>query len=160
MLAHNVRQVLDAHHVRYREVSHEARFTAQEAAEAAHVSGKRFAKTVVLRLLGDNGFSQYVMAVLPANEKVDLDRLAHLLGSRAVLASEKEIAALLPGIEAGAIPPLGELADLPVIVDRHLAETGWIVFHGGRLTSLVEMRWEAYRAMVEPRVFEYGRPRA
>jgi Ala-tRNA(Pro) deacylase len=156
MIAHNLRELLDSHLVRYHIVPHEPRFTAQEAAQTAHVSGKHFAKAVIVRVLGGNGPSHHLMAVLPAHERIDLARLGAQIGAPVMLAPEEEIEALFPGIELGAIPPFGALAHVPVVVDRHLAEARWIVFHGGRLTYLVEMRWNDYRAVVHPRILDFG----
>jgi len=125
--------------------------TAQEAAASAHVSGKRFAKTVVLRQRG-----QYVLAVLPADERVDLERLSALVGSTVTLASEEECDRLFPECERGALPPLGELYGLPVLADAHLARHEWICMSGGTHSDVIEMRWDDFRRVALPRVIDYG----
>jgi Ala-tRNA(Pro) deacylase len=157
MLAEPVRRYLDENGIRYRVRLHEPRFTAQETAQQAHVSGKIFAKAVVLRAPGGDGVAAYLVAALPANERVDLARLGRLLGHPVELASEDEISLLFPGIEIGALPPFGALARLPVVADAALSRVPSIVFHGGRLTALVEMRWMDFQRLVLPRVLEYGR---
>ena len=75
MIAERLRHYLDTHHARYHVHSHEPRFTAQETAQVTHVSGKNFAKTVLLELHEGRPASR-ALAVLPATEAVDPDRSA------------------------------------------------------------------------------------
>jgi Ala-tRNA(Pro) deacylase len=156
MIAEPVRRCLESHGARYHTVPHVPRFSAQETAQAAHVSGKHFAKAVLLKR-SSNGIPRYLLAVLPAHEKVNMERLSHLLGDTVSLASEGEAMQLFPGIELGALPALGELAGIPVVADACLPKAHWIVFHGGALTDLVEMRWADYARVASPLILNYGR---
>jgi Ala-tRNA(Pro) deacylase len=117
------------------------------------VSGSRFAKVVLLR--GADG--AFILGVLPANEQVDLARLGDVLGHRVAVASELEFHRLFPQYDAGAAPPFGELAGVPVIADACLARQTSIVFHGGTHTDLIEMRWSDFADLVHPRVSDFGR---
>jgi len=147
-----IRHYLDQKQVPFRVAEHPVRgVTAQEVAASAHVSGKRFAKSVVLRLRG-----QYVLAVLPADERVDLDRLSALCGDAVTLASEQECDQLFPECERGALPPLGELFRLPVVADEHLAHNEWICMSGGTHTDLIEMRWDDFQRLAHPQVVDCG----
>lgn len=157
MIAESVRRVLTSRSAKYHVVSHQPRFTAQEAAESAHVSGKHFAKAVLLRRAIPDGLSHYLLAVVPAHEEVNLDRLSNVLGEPVRLATESEAERLFPGVELGALPPLGELAGIPVVADACLRNAGWIVFHGGALDELVEMTWREYERLAMPIVVDMGR---
>lgn len=159
MIAESVRRYLERRGASYRVVPHDPRFTAEETAHAVHVSGKRFAKAVLLRMLPPDDFS-FVVAVLPAHEMVDLELLGAELGRPVAIATEEETVALFPGIEAGALPPLGDLACIPMVVDASLADAGTIVFHGGTLTDLVEMAWEDFAWLGPLRMLEVGHLRA
>jgi Ala-tRNA(Pro) deacylase len=152
MIPDNILRFLDEKGVRFRIEEHPLRVTAQEVAHAAHVSGRRFAKTVVLRQAGRG----YVLAVLPADEQIDLSRLGGLLGGRVELAREDEFDRLFPGCERGAMPPFGALYRLPVVVDACLARQGAIAFNAGSHTEVIEMAWEDFRQVAEPRVVDYG----
>ncbi len=159
MIAPALERFFEDRHVNYRVLAHPASITAQEVAHAAHVPGRRFAKTILLRVRGEaNG---YVLAALPATETVDLPRLGSAIGQPVELASEKELAALFPRFEVGAAPPIGELASdpLPVVADACLIEGGEVAFNGGNHTDLVVMPWSEYARVVSPRVIDYGRPR-
>src|SRR4051794_17080687 len=101
MVSPSLRNYLDHHHVTYRVLAHEPCFTAQETAQAAHVSGRRFAKVVLLEGDGE-GKHELLLAVLPANEEVDLDRLGDALGRPVQLAAESTFERVCPEYEAGA----------------------------------------------------------
>src|SRR5262249_25890935 len=123
MIPEPIRKYLDERRVPFRCEEHPLRITAQEIAHTTHISGKRFAKTVVLRQ-GDN----LVLAVLPANETVDLELLGRWLGGRLELAREPDFAGRFADCEPGAMPPFGDLWGMPVIADAHLARQDWIAF--------------------------------
>ncbi|MGH9337426.1 MAG: aminoacyl-tRNA deacylase, partial [Vicinamibacteria bacterium] len=63
----------------YRHLTHPQEFTAPRVAESQHVSGKELAKSVLV--VADDDL---VMAVIPAHERVDLEKLAHLVGAASV----------------------------------------------------------------------------
>jgi Ala-tRNA(Pro) deacylase len=155
MIAEPVRRYLEENHIPYRVLPHEPRYTAQEVAEAAHVSGRRLAKSVVLRLLGSPE-PRFIIAALPASERVNVLELAALLRCPLALATEEEIAERFPGIELGATPPLGRLAGIPTLADICLAESPVIAFHGGSLTDLVEVSWEDFVRLASPWILDYG----
>jgi Ala-tRNA(Pro) deacylase len=156
MVNPSLRAYLDAHHVAYRVLPHEPSFTAQETAHAAHVSGKRFAKVVLLE--GHNGGApEYLLAVLPAREQVDLERLGEAIHRHVTLAPESEFERLFPEFEAGAAPPFGDLTHVPVFADRCLGREGAIAFNAGTHADVVEMRWNDFERVAKPQVVDYGR---
>ncbi len=158
MIADSVRRYLDSHHVSYRVHDHQPRFTAQETAQASHVSGRRIAKTVLLQV--GNGRPSFALAVLPANETVDLDRLSQKIGHPVEIANEDEFVRVFPGYDPGAAPPIAALARVavPIYVDACLARGDTIAFNGGTHTALVEMAWTQYERLTSPQLLDYGRP--
>jgi Ala-tRNA(Pro) deacylase len=157
MIADKLRRYLDTHHVRYHVHEHEPRFTAQETAQVSHVSGKSFAKTVLLELAGAP--PRYALAVLPANESVDLDRLGREIGQPVEIAAESAYTDVFPGYDVGAAPPLAALAKVPVpvYVDACLARGLAIAFNAGTHDAIVELPWKEYERLTSPRVLDYGR---
>jgi Ala-tRNA(Pro) deacylase len=78
-------------------------------------------------------------------------KVAKALKSKAVrLADEGEMAKLFPDVEVGAEPPMGNLWDLPTLVDAHLAADEEIVFQAGTHRNAVRMRYEDYRTLTHP----------
>jgi Ala-tRNA(Pro) deacylase len=95
--------------------------------------------------------------VLPANEQVDLGLLGAVFGHPVSLAAEREFGGLFPDYEAGAPPPFGDLAHIPVFVDSCLAGGSSIFFHGGTHTDVIEMRWDDFERLARPQLVDYGR---
>jgi len=143
-----LREYLDGHGVKYVVLSHSPAYTAQEIARAAHVPGQEMAKTVVVKLDGER-----VMIIMPAPAKVRFDLLREATGAELVeLARERDFAELFPGCEVGAMPPFGNLYEVPVIVDEALAQDEEICFNAGTHTELIRMSFADYDALVKPTV--------
>lgn len=144
---------LDQNHVRYVTIDHSQAYTAQEIAAAAHVPGRELAKPVMVKLDG-----RMVMAVLPASHQIDFRALAREAGAEnAQLAEEREFQELFPDSELGAMPPFGNLYDVPVLVDPALEEDEEIAFSAGSHSELLRMAYEDYKRLVKPRVAAFGR---
>jgi len=143
-----LREFLDSHNIKYLLISHSQAYTAQGVAALAHVSGKKLAKTVIVKIDG-----VLAMAVIPASYHVDLDRLRTLTGAQTVeVASEPEFKDAFPDCETGAMPPFGNLYDIPVYADASLAENEEITFTAGTHRELVRMSWEDMARLVNPTV--------
>lgn len=147
-----LREFLDSAGVKYDVLSHRQAFTAQEVAEAQHVKGKELAKVVILR-----SGSQFFMAVLPAPLRVDLDLAEGVVGRHDLrLATEEEFTGLFPQCEAGAMPPFGNLYNLPVFVDQSLTRDEDIVFNAGTHTQTVRMKYAEFVRLVQPKVAAFA----
>lgn len=142
----NLREFLDSQHVKYMVISHSIAYTAQGIAALTHCSGKKLAKTVIVKIDGI-----LAMAVVPAPAHVDLDRLRTLTGAQTVeIASEHEFKDAFPDCETGAMPPFGNLYAVTVYADADLAENEEITFSAGTHRELVRMNWEDMVRLVNP----------
>lgn len=146
MTLSKLREFLDSQRIKYMVISHSLAYTAQGVAALAHVSGKKLAKTVIVKI--DDVLA---MAVIPASFHVDLDRLRTLTGAQSVeVATELEFKDAFPDCETGAMPPFGNLYDMPVYADETLAENEEITFTGGTHRELVRMHWADMQRLVHP----------
>ena len=147
-----LKQFLEESQVKYVSISHSPAFTAQEIAASAHIPGKELAKTVIVDLDG-----RMAMAVLPASFQVDLEAVKGLAGAREIrLATEEQFKNLFPGCEPGAMPPFGNLYDMPVFAAETLAEDDEIVFNAGSHTELVRLAYADFARLVEPKVGRFA----
>jgi Ala-tRNA(Pro) deacylase len=129
---------------------HPEAFTAQEVAAAEHVPGKMVGKVVTV-----SAEDKLAMAVVPAPSSVDLDKVADALGtSEARLAQEEEFASVFPDSDTGAMPPFGNgtLYQLPVVVERELAEQDAVVFNACTHTDTVHLAYSDFERLVRPKV--------
>ena len=145
---------LDREHVHYDVLPHSQMFRAAAVAQTLHVSEQEMVKVVIVKVK-----ERFVTTVLPATEKVDVQRLRKIFGTHRVrLATEEEISHLFPDCEVGAMPPLGTLYGLPVYVDRSLTGDEQIVFEEGTHSEAIRMRYWDFAALVFPVVAEFNRP--
>jgi Ala-tRNA(Pro) deacylase len=146
-----IKDFLERENVPYSTILHSRAFTAQEASESAHISGKAFAKTVIVEIDGKSA-----MAVLPANCRVNLEDLREITGSSSVrMASEEQIQNLFPDCEVGAMPPLGKFYGIEVYVSPALAQSGEIVFNACTHTELIKMRFADFERIVQPHILSF-----
>jgi Ala-tRNA(Pro) deacylase len=145
-------QYLKDQNIAFETLSHPEAFTAQEIAQAQHVPGKELAKTVVVKS-GD----KYALAVVSALQQVDLKLLSDVIGSPTTLAEEKELAELFPGCELGAMPPFGNLYNLPVFVDESLKDDESIVFNAGTHVDTIKIAYSDFEKAVNPTKASIGK---
>ena len=142
--------LLESKGVAYRSLHHPADVTSQGTAAHTHTPGQSFAKSVVVWVDG-----RYVMAVLPAPMRVDLEKLRKWLNAFEVrLATEEEMARLFPDCEVGAEPPFGQLYEVPVYVTPLLAHDR-ITFNGGSHEEAVQIRYDDFVALAKPSVIDF-----
>lgn len=152
MPAKTLKKFLDEHGRKYVSIQHSLAFTAPEVAASAEISGKNFAKTVIVKLDG-----QLAMIVLPANRKIALSELREMMMSEKVeLATEAEFQARFPDCELGAMPPFGHLYGIPVYVAKGLADEDEIVFNAGTHREVIKMPFAEYAELANPTVLDFA----
>jgi len=116
-------------------VPHRRAFTSLQEARALGVAAEEVLKTVALWTGG-----KYVLAVVPASRRLDLRRArAALPDPGARLATEAELQADFPGYELGALPPLGSLLGVPLLVDPEVLDHALVMFAAGTETESVRV---------------------
>ena len=147
-IAEKVADMLKKSGIKHEIMKHPQAFTAQEVAASVHVTGKEVAKTVVV-----NADGKYVMAAIPAPHKVSIKALKELLKAKDVrLATEDELANLFPECELGAMPPFGNLYNMPVYVSSALKDRMEIVFNACTHTEVIKLAYADFEQLVQPKV--------
>lgn len=147
-----LQRLLDRVDAHYELITYPRAYTAQQIAHNAHVTGKRFAKVLVLR----DDVGKDFMVVVPAYRQFDPDVVRQVTGRMGTrLEHESELLRLFPDCELGAMPPFGNLYGLPMWVDRCLARGPEIFFEAGNHYELVRMLWPAYARLAAPFVAEH-----
>ncbi|MGB9753016.1 MAG: hypothetical protein C0183_10915 [Roseiflexus castenholzii] len=132
---------------------HPTAYTASDVAAYEHVPPHTFAKVVMVFIDG-----RLAMLVVPADTRADLARLAEIIGAREIcLADEREFASVFPDCEPGAMPPFGNLYNLPVYLDRDLAECAMITLQAGTHQDAITMRSEDFIRLVHPFIASFER---
>jgi Ala-tRNA(Pro) deacylase len=110
---------------------------AADEAAALGIGPEEVAKTLVLVSSGGN-----VRAVLAASERIDLQKVAAMLGvsgKEVYLASEDNLARDYPDFALGAVPPFGGPEDR-VLVDRQIAGRDSVVVEAGSHEKSVRLK--------------------
>jgi Ala-tRNA(Pro) deacylase len=151
----NIQQFLTERGVEFEMIRHRDTYSAQRMAQELHVPGRDVAKTVLLR--ANHGY-RYLVAVLPATRRIDLELAAKAVGGgHAELATEIEVAERFPDCEFGALPPFGSQYGLLTLVDASLADEESIVFEGNTHGESIRMRFDDFRKIEEPLIVEFTR---
>src|SRR5271166_6058163 len=95
---------LNKSEISYEILHHPAAFTAQTIAAVEHIKGHHHAKVVMVK-----SGNQHLMAVLPADHRIDLQKLEKITGEPASVETEKEFGPLFPDCAVGTMPPFGNL---------------------------------------------------
>jgi len=120
-------QTLDERGIDHEVIRHPRIVSAMAEARESGASPRRTVKTVAIRTGG-----QLVSVALPASERLNLERVRHLLGDpEARLATEAELAHELPNLEAGALPPFGAPAPPLALLDRRILSSNWVLANAG-----------------------------
>jgi Ala-tRNA(Pro) deacylase len=131
-----VTEYLQAKGIPFEVLDHDRAFTAADEARSLGVDAHAVVKTVLV----DTRWGR-VLTVIPGDRRLDMRMLREAVGDHFVhLASEVELVGECPAIELGALPPLGQLLNLPTFVDGDLMRHKWVVFPAGSQTEAVRAR--------------------
>ena len=140
-------ECLTKNNVRYEILHHVEAFSAQRIAEAEHVKAEHHAKVVMVR-----SGEQHFMVVVPANRRVDLEKVEQITGHAVSLDTEPEFKSFFPDCQVGTMPPFGNLYDLPTFVDSSLTHEDYIVFEAGTHTEAIKLSYADYEQIVNPQI--------
>ena len=105
-------------------------------------------KKVMIKIDG-----KMAMAVLPAPNRVNFDRLKEFTNAKQVeLASEDEFKDMFPDCDLGAMPPFGNLYGMDVFAEMSLLEEIEITFCAGSHTELIRLSFTDFARLVKPKV--------
>lgn len=130
--------------VEFEILRHQHSATSAETAHKAHVAEGEVAKAVALK----DGLGP-LLAVMPANRILDLERLRELLHRPALeLMTEEDLGKVFFDCEQGAVPPLGPDYRVPTVVDRALMDKEDIYFEAGDHEELIHVNKTGFRKLL------------
>jgi Ala-tRNA(Pro) deacylase len=146
-----LKQYLTDQHVYFEVQEHRQVYTMQEVAASLHEKGEHVAKVFIATVDG-----KPVMLVLPAPAQVDLDKVRAVLKAKeARRAREFEFAQLFADCDVGAMPPFGNIYQVPVYIDRSLVDEPYIVFQAGTHHTTMKIAMSDYQRLINPTVGDF-----
>ncbi len=124
---------------------HEPVYTSEQAAAVRGVPLASGAKALVLK-----AGEAFVLAVVPADRKLDSKKARIALGSRSIRFASREEVEQLTCLQPGSIPPFGSLFGLPTHCDPALGDSASINFNAGDHSISVQMAYADYVAVERP----------
>jgi Ala-tRNA(Pro) deacylase len=138
-MAAKLQWFLDASGVDYEVLPHPHSQYSAQTARRSRVPLRSLAKPVLLE--DEYG---YVMAVVPAACRVDVERLGRQLHRELELATEAEVGDIFFDCEDGAMPAIGTPYRVPTVYDESLAGLRDVYFEAGDHDEVVHMTGDAF----------------
>ncbi len=121
--------------VPYTHVPHKTVFTAYDLANTLKKKLNEIAKTLVVEI-----DKKYLLVVLPANMRVDLNKVKKVLKAKTVHLVPEEMIEKIFKIKAGTITPFGSVHGAEVLLDKALLKTKDIIVNAGSFTDAVRLK--------------------
>ncbi|MDH5688259.1 MAG: YbaK/EbsC family protein [Candidatus Bathyarchaeota archaeon] len=149
----SIMDLLDRIKIHYTVSEHEPVYTSKQAAKIRGVEQKTGVKALVLRTK-EGGF---VMGLVAADRRMDLNKLAKIAETKSLeLASPKEVLETT-GCEVGAVHPFGNLHGLPTYMDVSVLESDLVNFNAGLHTVSIQMKAKDLVKAVGPVIDKFSR---
>ena len=142
-VAVTLQHYLDELGVEYEVVAHPYSDNGLSTAASAHIPADKLAKSIMLE---DEG--GYLMAVCPASRRIKLGELYREINRRMEFADETELADVFGDCVLGAVPPVGELYGIDVVVDLELFMQPDIYFEAGDHVDLIHVNAENFQKLM------------
>jgi Ala-tRNA(Pro) deacylase len=124
---------------------HEPVYTSEQAAAVRGVPLASGAKALVLK-----AGEAFVLAVVPADRKLDSKKARAALGTKSIRFASREEVEQLTALQPGSIPPFGSLFGLPTYCDPALGDNPSINFNAGDHAISVQMTCADFVALERP----------
>jgi Ala-tRNA(Pro) deacylase len=134
MMSDVVKTYLNDRGIDYQLSAHRKTATSRQSAAAAHVKANQVAKAVLM-----NHGGEYLMVVVPADSRVDNNRIDREMGTHYQLAPQNQVESMLDDCVPGAIPPIGRAYGVETLVDDSLASLTDVYFEAGDHEHLIHV---------------------
>ncbi len=140
--------LLQAAGIQYRLISHEPVFTNEQAEAITGLGLRQGAKSLLIKT-----DASFVLAVVPGDQRVDMQKVATAVGAaKARLANKKQIAKIM-FCDMGACYPFGYIIGIPTLVDPLLQQSDIIAFNPGVNDQSVVMATNDYLRIAQPQIY-------
>ncbi|HPY76396.1 MAG TPA: YbaK/EbsC family protein [Anaerohalosphaeraceae bacterium] len=145
-------EYLNEQKCRYEMVHHKPVYTAEQLARTKSIPSRQVAKSVTVEADG-----RFYLCVLPADRKIDFITLRKRLKvKQAALATEAQMAGLFEDCQVGAMAPIGNVYNLPTLMDKTLTKDKEITFLAGTHETSIRMSTEEYIRLVRPTILKFS----
>ncbi len=130
---------------------HEPVYTSEQAMRVRHGELHNGVKSLVCET--ERGI---IVALLAADLKLDLEKLASLIRFKKIKLASKEKVLRATGCEVGSVPPFGFDPPLPTYVDESVFDHEWAEFNIGLVTESVKVKTVDLRRILAQRLLSFA----
>jgi len=141
-----VKKVLDDRKIEYMLSVHEPVYTSEQAARVRGVDVKTGVKALVLKTYEH----RFIMVLVTADKRTDLEKVAELEGTRNVRLANPQEVFEVTGCEIGSVPPFGHLTELKTYMDKEILENDEVNFNCGMHTKSIKMKAQDLLKVINP----------
>lgn len=149
-----IKKMLDDAKVDYTHLTHDYVRTSEDAAKIRGTDIADAAKAIILKAeykAGDGSkTSDFIQAIIPADQRIDLKKLKIILGSKNVALASPDEVLERTGCTVGSVPPFGKIFKIPMYMDGSILKKNLIVFSAGTHNDSIQMKAEDYYSILEP----------
>ena len=121
--------------------------TAESSAKALGVERERIVKSLVFSVRGEP-----VIALVPGDRRADIGAVAGVLGVKKVRMAPPGMVLEWTGFNVGAVPPVGHLRKIPVLMDEGIPRDGNIYPAAGEINNAFETTFEMLQKITGAKV--------
>lgn len=144
--------LLNQNHIMYKLYEHQPVYTSGDAAKIRDTKETQGAKALVF--LADK---KPVLLVLPGNKKVDNKIFKNTFSIKDLSFAPREKVFEITGVEVGAVPPLGNVMNLPTYVDKSLLNEEEVAFNAGAHTKSIKMKTKDFIFVCKPNISSFSK---
>ena len=145
-ISRSVETYLDQAHIHYDLISHKTTESALESARLSHIPISNMAKAVMLKDYTDDSF---LLAILPASNRLMMPWIYDEINRNLVLADESELETLFPDCALGAVPGFGQAYNLDIIWDDQLQQQPDVYFEAGDHRELIHINKQQFASLFQ-----------
>ena len=142
-----IKKYLDDKGIDYEELAHKTVYTAYDAAQTLQKKLKEIAKTILVE-----ADKTHVLVVLPADKKIDLEKLKKALGAKKISLPGEQVMIKTLKIKPGTLSSFGKIHNLEVVVDKAILGAKRVVISTGSFTDSVFMKVKDFIRSEEARL--------
>ena len=142
---------LDENGAQYRLIDHEAEGRTEIVSPMRGNKVSQAAKCIVVMVKITKKDKKFILAVVPGDAKVDLNKIKSMYSGIYVSFATPEIAEQIAGSVSGTILPFSFNPELELIVDPKLLENDEIFFNAARLDRSMALKTSDYVRLTNPR---------
>ena len=114
-------------------------------------------KTGVKALILKTQKGNFVTGLVAADRKIDLKKLAKILGTRRLQLASPQETLKITGCEVGSVHPFGNLYDIPTYLDSSILENDKVNFNAGLHTVSIQMKAKDLIKAIRPVVEDFSK---